>query len=228
MTRGGEAKMKLRAFCVLGILLSALTGSASADPFHLRCEYLENPLGIDKTSPQLSWQRDNTERNWEQAAYQILVASSLEQLRAGKTDVWDSGRINSSESVGVAYAGPKLETRRRYYWKVRVWDTQGRPADSTESAWWEMGLLAPADWKAQWISWKNPEADADRAGVRWIWVESQDALNVAPKTSAIFRRVVKISEKPREGTLFLAVRGSYAAKVNGREVAKKRDWNTFD
>jgi alpha-L-rhamnosidase len=220
--------MKLRAFCVLGILLSALTGSASAGPFHLRCEYLENPLGIDKASPQLSWQSNNTERNWEQAAYQILVASSLEQLRASKADVWDSGRINSSESVGIIYAGPRLETRRRYYWNVRVWDTQGRPADSSETAWWEMGLLTPADWKAQWINWKNPEADADRAGVRWIWVAGQDALKVAPKTTAVFRGMVTIPEKPREGALFLAVRGNYTAKVNGREVARKHEWNTFD
>src|SRR6266851_3629643 len=223
-----EGKVKLRAFCFFGILLSALTGSASAGPFHLRCEYLENPLGIDKASPQLSWQSDDTERDWVQATYQILVASSLEQLRTGKADVWDSGKINSSESVGIAYAGLKLETRRRYYWKVRVWDTQGRPADSTESAWWEMGLLTPADWKAQWISWKNPDADADRAGVRWIWVAGQDALKVAPKTTAVFRGTVNISEEPREGVLFLAVRGNYIAKVNGREAARKHEWNTFD
>ena len=220
--------MKLRAFCSLVILLSGLAGSASAGPFHLRCEYLENPLGLDKASPQLSWQSDDTERDWVQATYQILVARSLEQLRTGKADVWDSGKINSSESVGIAYAGPKLETRRRYYWKVRVWDTQGRPADSTESAWWEMGLLTPADWKAQWISWKNPDADADLAGVRWIWVAGQDALKVVPKTTAIFRGTVNIPEKPREGALFLAVRGNYVAKVNGREVARKRGWFSFD
>ena len=222
--------MQLRAFCFLGILLSALTGagSASAGPFHLRCEYLENPLGIDKASPQLSWQSDNTERNWEQAAYQILVASTLEQLRAGKADVWDSGKVNSSESVGIAYAGPKLETRHRYYWKVRVWDAHGQSSDSSETAWWEMGLLAPGDWKAQWISWKNPEADADRAGVRWIWVAGQDALRVAPKTAAVFRGTVNILQKPREGAFFLAVRGNYIAKVNGREVARKHEWNTFD
>jgi len=220
--------VKLRAFCFLAILLSGLSGSASAGPFHLRCEYLENPLGIDKASPQLSWQSDNTERDWVQAAYQILVASSLERLRTGKADVWNSGKINSSESVGIGYAGPKLESRQRYYWKVRVWDAQGRPADSAESAWWEMGLLTRADWKAQWISWENPEADVDRAGVRWIWVARQNALKVAPKTTAVFRGVVNVSGKPREGTLFLAVRGNYIVKVNGREVARKREWFSFD
>jgi alpha-L-rhamnosidase len=220
--------VNLRTCCFLAVPLTAFAASASARPVHLRCEYLANPLGIDKTVPQLSWQSDNTERDWAQTSYEILIASSLEQLRTGKADVWDSGKVSSSESVGITYGGPKLESRRRYYWKVRVWDTQGHESESSEPAWWEMGLLSPADWNAHWISWKNPEADADRAGVRWIWLAGQDPLNVAPKTVATFRRVVKVSEKPRDGALFLAVRGSYIAKVNGREVAKKKDWTSFD
>ncbi len=81
-------------------------------PVHLRCEYLENPLGIDAASPHLSWQSDNSERNWKQAAYEVLVASSDENLRAGKADIWDSGKVDSAESVGIAYRGPALESRK--------------------------------------------------------------------------------------------------------------------
>ena len=91
-----------------------LTSAAVATPVDLRCEYLENPLGIDRAAPQLSWQSDNTERNWTQAAYQVLVSSSLDRLRAGIADVWDSGKAESTESVGIVYRGPALESRRRY------------------------------------------------------------------------------------------------------------------
>ena len=214
----------LKTFVALAVTVSA----ASAAPVHLRCEYRENPLGIDATAPNLSWQSDSTERNWKQVAYQILVASSLDGLRSGKADVWDSGKTNSDESVGIAYKGPALESRKRYYWKVHVWDAAGKASDSVEDAWWEMGLLRAEDWKAKWITWKNPEDEADRKDIRWIWVKGQDALAAVPKSSVNFHLDVHLSGRPRAAVLLLAVRGDYTAQVNGREVGHKHEWGTFD
>jgi alpha-L-rhamnosidase len=205
-----------------------LAPASFAAPVHLRCEYLENPLGIDAATPHLSWQSDNTERNWKQSAYEILVASDEANLRPGKADVWDSGKVDSTEAVGIAYAGSPLESRRGYYWKVRVWDAAGQVSESTETAWWEMGLLRATDWKAKWIHWKNHEGDADRKGIRWIWVPGQDALAVVPRTIATFRVTVKLPEKARDAVLLLATRGDFVATVNGHEVDAKRRWTTFD
>jgi len=204
------------------------SAAAYAKPVHLRCEYLENPLGIDAASPRLSWQSDSTERNWKQAAYQVVVASSEESLRAGKTDIWDSGKVDSAESVGIVYHGPKLESRKRYAWKVRVWDAAGEVSESTETAWWEMGLLQATDWKAKWIRWKNPENDPDRSGIRWIWVEGQDALAAVPKAAATFRVNFTLGEKAKQAVLLLATRGDFVATVNGHEVDAKSRWSTFD
>src|SRR5580692_11350211 len=130
---------------------------AYAAPVNLRCESMQNPLGIDALTPSLSWQSDNKENNWKQSAYQILVARSAEQLSANRGNVWDSGKVSSGESVGIAYGGPKLESRKRYYWSVRVWDKAGKAAQSSESAWFETGLLNKEDWTAKWITWTNPE-----------------------------------------------------------------------
>ncbi len=215
----------------LPLLLAFLTATASATPVRLRCEYLENPLGIDQAAPRLSWQSDDSSRNWKQAAYEILVATSPAKLTTGQADVWDSGKKTSAESVGIAYAGPALESRHRYYWKVRAWDSSGTLSESSEPAWWEMGLLHSSDWKAKWIRWNNLEDVADRQAIRWIWLSGQDALAVPPKTSAMFRVRVPLSERPRDAVLLVAVRGNFTAKVNGREVGsknKKNQWDAFD
>ncbi|MCG3128646.1 MAG: hypothetical protein CHACPFDD_03535 [Phycisphaerae bacterium] len=136
---------------------NALTGRVVA----LRCEYLVNPLGIDVQQPRLFWQVEDGRRGVRARAYQLLVASSPETLAADTGDLWDSGRVESGESIQIVYAGKPLAARARAFWKVRAWldalDTDGRPApDAAPTAWsepasWTMGLLDPADWKADWI-----------------------------------------------------------------------------
>ena len=208
--------------------LAAMSAAALATPVHLRCEYMRNPLGLDASTPHLSWQSDSTAQNWKQAAYEVLVASNIEHLRAGKPDVWDSGKISSDESVGISYGGPAPESRKRYYWKVRVWDSAGNASDSTEDAWWEMGLLHPEDWKAKWISWTNPDDESDRKNVHWIWLGGQNGLAAVPNSVGIFRLSVPLKDKPKSVILLLSVRGDYVAKVNGVEVDGKHRWGAFD
>lgn len=219
--------IRLRIIPALSVLF-VLSVAAQGAPVHLRCESLQNPLGMDATKPLLSWQSDSKEHNWRQSAYQILVASSEEQLKAGHGDVWDSGKVSSDESVGIRYRGPALESRKRYYWSVRVWGPAGKAAESAETAWWETGLLHKDDWKAKWISWANPDAEPDRSGIRWIWVAGQDALQVPLNSTAVFRLDFEVKERPREAALFLLARGNFVAKVNGRTVGAKQHWNEFD
>ncbi|MGA8442317.1 MAG: family 78 glycoside hydrolase catalytic domain [Candidatus Sulfotelmatobacter sp.] len=215
------------AFIVAMLTSAMLSPAAFAAPLHLRCEYLENPLGIDQASPHLSWQSDNTERDWKQSAYEILVASSAELLPAGKADIWDSGKTTSAESVGIVYHGPALESRERYYWKVRVWDAGGQESESVEAAWWEMGLLHATDWKAKWITLKGSD-DEERHSIRWIWLAGQDALVVPSETAATFRITVNLSEQPQDAFLVLSARGNLIATVNGHEVDAKNEWAAFD
>jgi alpha-L-rhamnosidase len=201
---------------------------ASAGPVKLRCDYLENPLGIDSATPRFSWQSDSQERNWKQTAYQILVASSVEHLKGGKADVWDSGKQVSGESVAIAYGGPALEAKRRYYWSVRVWDGDGKVSSPAAPSWWETGLLTKNNWTAKWVSRTNPEDEADRAGMRWIWVDGQDAFSVPQKTTASFRTSIDLPEKPFSAALFIIARADFKVKVNGSETGVKKDWSDFD
>src|SRR5579863_2216509 len=190
-------RRKIYTNCALVTWLLMAVPAVDAKPVHLRCEYLTNPLGIDIENPSLSWQSDNQERNWRQSAYQVLVASYPKALASDRADVWDSGKQRGSESIGILYDGPKLESRKRYYWTVRVWDARGHASRAIEPAWWEMGLLEKSDWTAKWIRWQNPEEAADRSGIRWIWVQGQDALKVFPGMQAVFHLDFDVSETPQ-------------------------------
>ena len=88
----------------------------------LRCEYLENPIGIDIVKPRLSWVLESDERGQRQTSYQIIVASSPELLAQDKPDLWDSGKVESDQTIHIQYAGKTLKSRTSCFWKVKVWD----------------------------------------------------------------------------------------------------------
>lgn len=126
-------------------------------PTDLRCEYLTRPLGVDVLPPRLSWTLWSAERGQKQTAYRILVASSPDLLAQDHGDLWDSGRVESDQNVHITYHGKLLESLQRCYWKVQAWDAHGTPSDWSAVSWWEMGILHPRDWRAQWIA--APQAE---------------------------------------------------------------------
>lgn len=124
-------------------------------PINLLCEYTVDPLGIDITHPRFSWILNHSERGQSQSAYQVLVAINREHLEADNADMWDSRKVESDKSVNVVYEGKGLESGRTYYWKVRIWDKDGKVSPWSKTATFEMGLLKPDDWKGKWIKGGN-------------------------------------------------------------------------
>ncbi len=199
-----------------------------AAPVGLRVEQCVNPLGIDALEPMLSWRSDAMARNWRQTAYELEVASSVEALRAGKPDVWDSGRVASSDSVGIPYSGPKLASRQRYFWRVRTWDAEGREERSAETAWWEMGLLRPEDWTARWIAHDDAAEQAILARVQWLWLPGGDARHVPGRQEAEFRTIVHLDVMPETAVFHVLSGGTFTTTVNGQQTGHKEEWGAFD
>jgi alpha-L-rhamnosidase len=136
---------------------------------HLRTDFLLLPQGVETPRPQLSWRLEAERRGVRQGAYQIEVAASAEALVAGDSELWDSGRVSSDSSIGIRYKGAALSSRQRCYWRVRVWDEHGGASGPSAVAWWEMGLLNPQDWSAQWLAAEDQAMREDReTGLRWI------------------------------------------------------------
>ncbi len=166
---------------------------------NLRCEHLEDPLGIETLSPRLSWRLETERRAARQTAYRINVATDPDLLAQGAGDLWDSGKVRSDVSVLVPYAGKKLRSRQRCWWNVHVWDETGYEAVS-EPACWEMGLLDAADWKAQWIAGDTPKRYHDS--------------HAAP----CFRKRFHLHKKVWRARAYVSGLGFYEFRLNGRKV----------
>lgn len=180
--RGSARRMiRLACSCLLGILaIAAGAPAAGSSPLgieRLRCEYLANPTVIENPTPELSWIVTSGERGAKQTAYRVLAASSAEKLAANEGDLWDSGRVESSATFGVHYAGNPLASRQPCFWKVQVWNAKGEPSEWSKSAHWVAGLLKTSDWRGEWIGGatkkvENPPAELD--GANWIWTAEND------------------------------------------------------
>src|SRR3974390_292256 len=121
----------------------------------LRCEYAKNPLGVDSPTPHLFWTLESSVRGQHQTSYQILVASTPTLLSQNRGDLWDTGKVDSDETVQIPYAGTALRSAQKVFWKVRSWDKDCELSDWSEPASWTMGQMNEEDWKAQWIGSTN-------------------------------------------------------------------------
>ena len=212
------------AFCTgLGIAACATAVSAQAlSPAALGVDELVTPLGIDNPQPRFSWQLRDERQGAKQTAYQLLVSSTPELLELGKADVWDSGRVVSSQSVGVRYAGPAIAPSTRYFWRVMVWDQDARPAPGSPVTWWESGLLNQG-WRAKWIGWETAEEEAVRNSGA-MWVTNPDAGH-APAQGAeeriAYRARLDMARPIVQATLYVAAEDTASVRINGKQVISR-------
>lgn len=165
-------------------LAATMVGQSSPlKPTTLRCDYAVTPLGIDDTHPGLSWILESmrTDRGQRQTAYQVLVASSMSNLNHGRGDVWDSGKVDSDQSVGVNFAGRPLSSHERCWWKVRAWDRDGQPTGWSASSFWTMGVLVPREWQARWIG-------SARVGADWTDFTLQTSFTLRKQAASVYFR----------------------------------------
>jgi len=172
--------------------------SPDARPHDLRTDRRPTPLGVDPDEPRLGWRPPDGVS--DQTAYRLRVGTDPGTLPDGG-DVWASGPVASSESVGAPYAGPSLDPRTRYYWTVRIRDGHGEWTDWSEPTWFETGVV---DWTAEWLA---------PAGA---------AYETAPAPAPVFRTTFDLDGTVDSARLHVAAGGSCVPRINGRRVTDRR------
>lgn len=204
--RWGPAVLAAVCFCFLLSVPAHGAETAAIEPVALRTEFLSNPQGLDDRQPRLSWRIASGARGQKQTGYRVLVASASERLDAEDGDLWDSGRVASSETVNLVYAGRPLGSRQTCFWKVKVWDADGKPGDWSLPARWTMGLLEPSDWQAQWISFKDTSP----------LHSARDRLFLPPARH--YRKAFHVEREVRRATLYGSALGLAEYHLNGQRV----------
>jgi alpha-L-rhamnosidase len=209
-----------RFLAVFICFCSILSATPGLQPGHLKCEYAENPMGVQVEQPLLSWVLRSAQPGQQQSAYQILVASSPELLATAKADLWNSGQVLSDQSVHIPYAGATLSSRQHCYWSVRVWDQNKRPSAWSSPAQWEMALLHSTDWQAYWIG-SGPTRDPRPASGFFKSVQEEknqpDTVQVDGRSS-LLRKSFAIERKIKSARLYVTGLGYYEVYCNGQRI----------
>ncbi|WP_455429561.1 family 78 glycoside hydrolase catalytic domain [Neorhodopirellula lusitana] len=187
--------------CVLGWNLAA-----AMEPVHLRCEYLDNPVGLDVVKPRLSWRVASDHRGQSQAAYRIVVASSPEQLTRNEGDLWDTGKVDSDQTLFVQYGGKPLQSRQQCFWKVQVWNDGDEAASWSATASWAMALLHDGDWSAKYISFR------DESPVH------SDVKTLHLPAARQYRKEFETTKSVKRATVYSTALGIYELYLNGKRV----------
>jgi alpha-L-rhamnosidase len=169
------------------------------------CENRINPMGIDVLTPRFSWRLLSTQRGKLQSAYQIIVSDSDEKLAENKGNLWDSGKVNTKQSIQIEYKGEGLKSGLIYHWKIRVWDEDGYVSNWSNPVTFEMGLLANEDWQAEWINDGKPNPQ-----------NTEDFYKDDP--APLFRYHFNIDKKIKIARLYISGLGYYEAYMNGERI----------
>jgi alpha-L-rhamnosidase len=159
---------------------------------NLLTENQVNPVSIDIVQPRFSWQLKGGKRNIQQTAFEIKVLQK-------NTAVWSSGKVASAQSVLLPYAGTALQSGRQYSWQVKVWDNNGKASLWSTAAFFKMGMLNAADWKAKWLE----------AGF------AEDSIN---RPAQYFRKPFDVNKKIQSAYAYITAHGMYEAQINGKRV----------
>ena len=219
--------MKCRSLVLLllSFMLSLPAWAVRFSVYHLTCEQNPQPLALETTQPRFSWEINADERGFVQSARQIIVSDDPQALAKGEGNIWDSGKMNGPDQILVPFGGKTLQSGKRYYYKVRVWNDKGEASAWSQPATFSMGLLTNADWSgAKWIAFEKDQKDMQIT--MGIHAFSTDEIKKAlgdksPGSYRMpqFRKEFKVGKKVSRAMAYVSGLGQFELFLNGEKVS---------
>ncbi|MGZ0709674.1 family 78 glycoside hydrolase catalytic domain [Coraliomargarita sp. W4R53] len=204
---------------ILVFLSSVSLFASDTRLINLRCEYRDSPIGINNLQPRLSWMAESKQRGAQQTAYQILVASSPALLESQQGDLWDTGKVNSRNSLHIRYAGKALAAQQDCYWQVRTWDQHDVASEWSSVSKWEIGLPTLSDWQgADWIRFETdtPESPLSKRPIQTGTMDVPRMGRTHP--SPLFRNEISVKAGLTRARAYLCGLGYTELYINGQRT----------
>lgn len=200
-------------FCLI-----SLNAFSTFSPGNLKCEYKSNPIGIDTQKPRFSW-IINSAKGINQSGYQLQVAQSSKDLKSGKSFLWNSDKIVSDNNFSIIYSGSKLDSSKKYYWRVRIWDQSGKKSKWSVIAEFTTGIMTENEWKnSKWIGYEIlPDS---MKVIPAVHLGGENLGNKLLKRAVIpyFRKNIVIDKPIAEAYVHVSGLGQYEFYLNGKKV----------
>jgi len=164
---------------------------------NLKCEYARNPVGIGEKRPRFSWIINSDGKKVMQTAYHIQVSED----NSFRNILWDSGIAGSEDSIHVEYRGPELNSRTRYYFRVKIRDNKNNESPWSRAGFFETAMFDNNGWKASFIS----SGKSDTSG-----------FSACP----LFRREFSVKRDFISARVYVTALGLYELWINGKRVGE--------
>ncbi|HFQ2065621.1 TPA: family 78 glycoside hydrolase catalytic domain [Klebsiella quasipneumoniae] len=202
-----------------------------AKPSELRLELQKQPLLVEDLSNfSMSWVLNSTQRNDVQSAYRMVVSTTPDFIDANgnpiaKKLLWDSGKIDTSDSSGVTYRGPHLSAATRYYWAVQTWNEKNEVSPFSSISHFDTALKD--SWQAQPI-WVKRDYKNKAAEDNWAFFRKQFKVKNKEIDRAIVYATGSDPVESRQYVYKLNLNGEFVGLGPVRGFDGKTFYNAFD
>ena len=224
----------MKKWTILLLALLCSTAGAAAQDFSVvnpRCEYRDEPLGINTLTPRFSWQISARDRGFLQSAYELIVGDDRAAVAAGRGNLWRV-KTKGAESLHIPYAGKALESGKEYYWSVRVWNAAGEVSPWMPVNRFSTGLMSPDAWSgARWIAMEvQPDSLRLVPGEEYNKLTIGDRIT-APNRLPQFRREIDVRKPVKRAMAYVSGLGQFEFFINGDKVGDNfldPAWSDYD
>ena len=179
----------------------------------------ENSITIENNQFDFSWIINVDGFNKSQSAYHILVATSKEKLNESDANIWNSNKIESSQSTFVKYQGAALKPMQKYFWKVKIWDEKGEVSAWSKPQGFETGIIENKNWgDSKWITLNKDTRTSKHQFRDYKTGKMEEPIQVNGFAASYFRNEIDINKKIENAQAYICGLGYYELYLNGEKV----------